>query len=299
MNFELNIDWELVRTWLSGDWVVSLLLVLIGWPLVRMLAGTTRKSLAKHSTPQASMLGYRFVLYGGTVILVLTILDQFEVPISTILGAAGIASVAIGFAAQTSLSNLISGVFLIWEKPFMVDDVVKVGDTTGAVVAIDLLSTKIRTFDNTLVRIPNENLIKNPCTNITKFAIRRFDINLGVAYKEDINKVVQILREVADQNPHCLDEPEPLIVFKGFGDSALEFLFGVWFAKADFLQLRNSIQREIKERFDAEGIEIPFPHRTLYTGEVTEPFPIRLVQEGPAAVPAAPPPASDGQGLQP
>lgn len=292
----MTIPWDQVWEWLSGDWAVALVLIVVGWPLIRILAGVTRKSLSRHSTPQASMLGYRFVLYGGSVLLALTILDQFDVPLSTILGAAGIASVAIGFAAQTSLSNLISGIFLIWEKPFAVEDVVKAGDTTGVVVAIDLLSTKLRTFDNTLVRIPNENLIKNPCTNITKFAIRRFDINIGVAYKEDIARVAQILREIADNNPNCLDEPEPLIVFKGFGDSALEFLFGVWFAKADFLQLRNSIQREIKERFDKEGIEIPFPHRTLYTGDVTAPFPIRLVTDPvpPAAAPPVPTPSGGG-----
>jgi small-conductance mechanosensitive channel len=74
-----------------------------------------------------------------------------------------------------------------------------------------------------------------------------------------------------------LDEPEPLVIFLNFGDSALEFLFAVWFVKTDFLKLRNSIMQEIKERFDAEGIEIPFPHRTLYTGSVTEPFPVKVV----------------------
>ncbi len=273
----MRIPWDQVLEVLTGDWVVGILIVMLGWPLVRVVAGGVRKSLSKHSTAQASMLGYRLVLYGGSMILGLTVLDQFGVPLSTILGAAGVASVAIGFASQTSLSNLISGLFLIWEKPFAADDVIKVGDTTGVVVAIDLLSTKLRTFDNTLVRIPNENLIKNPCTNITRFPIRRFDINIGVGYKEDIAKVMQILREIADNNPNCLDEPEPLILFKGFGESALEFLFGVWFAKDDFLQLRNSIQREIKERFDKEGIQIPFPHLTLYTGEVTKPFPIQMM----------------------
>jgi small-conductance mechanosensitive channel len=271
--------WEHVSDLMASAWVSAALVILIGWPIVRFFAGQVRKTLTKRSTPQASMLGYRFVLYGGSVILVLTALERLDVPLSTILGAAGIASVAIGFAAQTSLSNLISGIFLIWEKPFAVEDVIKSGDTTGVVVAIDLLSTKIRTFDNMLVRIPNETLIKTQTTNITRFQIRRFDINLGVAYKEDIGRVIAILKDIANNNPNCLDEPEPLILFKGFGDSALEFLFGVWFARADFLNLRNSIQREIKERFDAEGIEIPFPHRTLYAGEVSKPFPVRMVKD--------------------
>ena len=284
----MNIPWKEITDFIGNRWVAGILIFLIGWPMVRLFAGMLRKQLVKRSTAQASMLGYRLVLYSGSVIVILTALGQFGLELSTILGAAGIAGVAIGFAAQTSLSNLISGIFLIWEKPFAVDDVVKSGDTVGLVMAIDLLSTKIRTFDNQLVRIPNETLIKSPCTNITRFAIRRFDINLGVAYKEDIGKVTKILREIANNNPHCLDEPEPIIIFKGFGDSALEFLFGVWFAKADFLQLRNSIQKEIKERFDAEGIEIPFPHRTLYAGEASKPFPVRVVPEQPPGDPAGP-----------
>jgi small-conductance mechanosensitive channel len=85
-----------------------------------------------------------------------------------------------------------------------------------------------------------------------------------------------MLRDIADKNPYCLDEPEPFVMFMNFGYSALDIVFGVWFAKEQFLNLRKTIMREIKERFDAEDIEIPFPHRTLYTGSVTEPFPIRL-----------------------
>jgi small-conductance mechanosensitive channel len=147
------------------------------------------------------------------------------------------------------------------------------------VQSIELLSTKLRTFDNKYVRIPNETLIKSEVTNITRFPIRRLDILLGVAYKENIGRVVDVLKEIADKNPNCLDEPEPIIVFRSFGDSAQELLFGVWFAKEDFIQLRNSIYQEIKERFDQEGIEIPFPHRTIYTGATTDPFPVTVTQQ--------------------
>ena len=199
--------------------------------------------------------------------------------LTALLGAAGIAGIAIGFASQTSVSNIISGLFLISEKPFEVGDLIKVDDTKGNVLSIDLLSVKLRTLDNQLVRIPNESLIKNQVTNITRFPIRRFDINVGVAYKEDVSRVREVLLDIAKNNPYCLDEPEPLVLFLNFGDSALEFLFAVWFVKTDFFKLRNSVMQDIKERFDAEGIEIPFPHRTLYTGSVTEPFPVYVVQD--------------------
>src|SRR5690606_6742782 len=118
--------------------------------------------------------------------------------------------------------------------------------------------------------------------NITRFPIRRLDINIRVDYKEDIPKVIRVLKEVADANPLSLDEPEPIIIFSGYGDSSLDFMLGVWFAKADMLLLRNSIMQEIKHRFDQEGISIPFPHRTLYAGDVTKPFPVQMVEAKPA-----------------
>jgi small-conductance mechanosensitive channel len=100
-----------------------------------------------------------------------------------------------------------------------------------------------------------------------------------VAYHTDIEHLKRVLREIAAANPFCLDEPEPLIVFSNFGDSALEFLFGLWFYKTDYLNLKNSVMQEIKERFDREGIEIPFPHLSLYSGSVTDPMPIRVVDD--------------------
>lgn len=257
-------------------WICVLLLV-IGLPLFQLFGYLIRKGLKNKLTDQAVMLLSKGVVYTGSLIIVLMVLQHAGVKLGTLLGAAGIAGVAIGFASQTSLSNLISGIFLVWERPFQVGDALQTGSDMGIVYSIDLLSIQLRTYDNKLIRIPNESLIKNAFTNITRFPIRRMDIPIGVAYKEDVERVMDILREVADQNRYCLDEPEPVIIFKGFGDSALEILFAPWFAKTDYVALRNSILIDVKRRFDAEGIEIPFPHRTLYTGAVTDPFPIRLV----------------------
>jgi len=149
------------------------------------------------------------------------------------------------------------------------------------VLSIDLLSVKIKTFDNQYIRIPNEKLLGSELTNVTRFPIRRMDINLSVAYKTDVNHLKTLLLELAAANPYCLDEPEPMIVFTNFGDSGLEFLFAVWFYKTDYLNLKNSIMQEIKERFESEGIEIPFPHLSLYSGSATDPMPIRIVNDLP------------------
>jgi len=271
-----------------NEWIRALLILLIASPLIRLSANVLRKSLKKRYSAQSAMVAFHLVNYGGGTIILLTVLAELGFEIATLLGAAGVLGVAIGFASQTSLSNLISGIFLIWEHPFEIGDIINVDTVTGIVEEIDLLSARIRKFDNTLVRIPNEDLIKTRLINITRYPIRRLDVEVGVAYKEDVEKVMGVLKDIADQNPWCLDEPEPLILFKGFGESSLNFLFGVWFSKTDFLALRNSIQIEIHQRFKKEGIEIPFPHLTVYTGSETDPFPVRL--DSPKASPPAAPP---------
>lgn len=205
-------------------------------------------------------------------------LGELGFHVGVLMGAAGLFTVALGFASQTSASNLISGLFLIIEQPFVIGDIVRVEDVTGEVLSIDLLSIKLRTFDNLFVRVPNETIIKTKVINLTHFPIRRIDLQVGVAYKEDLPRVREVLAEVADRNPLCLDEPAPVYIFKGFGESSLDMQFSVWTKRENYLALLNSIYLEIKAAFDAAGIEIPFPHRSLYTGSVTDPFPIRIVE---------------------
>ncbi|MBU0678325.1 MAG: mechanosensitive ion channel family protein [Verrucomicrobia bacterium] len=273
----------------------AVLLLVIGLPIFKALSTIMARFLKGHVSDQSVLLLSKSVLYGGSTLLLIMFMRELGFKLTTLLGAAGIAGVAIGFASQTSLSNLISGLFLIWEKPFQIGDVLNVGDSAGVVHSIDLLSVNLRTFDNRFIRIPNENLIKTSFTNVTRFPIRRMDLDIGVAYKEDVGRVTKILQELAANNPYCLDEPAPLVLFKGFGDSALEFLFGIWFVKTDFVQLRNSIMREIKERLDAEGIEIPFPHRTLYAGAATAPFPVRVVEDPAGLISRTSPPEKEQQ----
>ncbi len=267
-------DWEMIV-----PVVVRIVLMLVlGLPLLKILAAMAARAVRNRFSVQNTMLLRKSVFYIGTVLLLVMILQELGFSLGALLGAAGIAGVALGFASQTSLSNVISGIFLISEKPFEIGDIIRVGDTLGIVLSIDLLSVKLRRFDNTFVRLPNESLIKSELTNVTRFPIRRFDLNLGVAYKEDVKRVVEVLKDIAKNNPYVLEEPEPMVAFTGFGDSALQIFVGVWFVKTDFMLLRDSLLPEIKRRFDEENIEIPFPHRTLYTGSITDPFPVRMVE---------------------
>jgi small-conductance mechanosensitive channel len=215
----------------------------------------------------------------GVSSIILMILNQLDIKLAALLGAAGIVGIIIGIASQSSIGNIVSGIFMISEKTFEIGDLIRVGDKLGVVYAIDLLSVKLKTQDNLLIRIPNQTMISTEVTNITRFPIRRMDIELGVAYKEDLRKVLEVLKKIAKENPLCLDEPEPLILIRKYGESSIDLLFGLWFEKTNYVKLRNSILTEIKETFDKEAIEIPFPHRTIYTGEATLPFPVKTFSD--------------------
>jgi small-conductance mechanosensitive channel len=160
------------------------------------------------------------------------------------------------------------------ERPFSITDVIKVNDITGEVISIDLLSVKLRTFDNLFVRIPNESMIKSAVTTLTKYPIRRADLKIGIAYKEDIETVRTILLDIAAKNLICLVEPAPVFILTGFGSSSVDIQFSVWARRENFLTLKNTMYMEIKKTFDQQGIEIPFPHVSLYAGTATSPFPL-------------------------
>jgi len=269
---------EILTTLNIASLIRAVLLLIAGLALARISRHAIERLTKDRFSAQHAALARRVVFYTVLAIFLVMALRQLGFSLSVLLGAAGILSVAVGFASQTAASNLISGLFLIGEKPFAIGDIVKIDDTTGEVLAIDLISVKIRTYDNLFVRIPNETVMKSAVTTLTKFPIRRLDLKLGVAYKEDISNVRAILEKVAEANPLCLDDPGPLFIFTGFGDSALEIQFSVWAVRENFLPLKNSIQEEIKRAFDAAAVEIPFPHLSLYTGSVTEPFPVRMVK---------------------
>ncbi len=255
----------------------ALIIIIIGFVLARVASLALRRAFRESASPHVAVLTQRAAFYVILSLSVITALHQLGFNFGVLLGAAGILTIAVGFASQTSMSNLISGLFLIGERPFAIGDLIKIGDTVGEVLSIDLLSVKLRLFDNTYVRIPNETIIKSEVSTLTKFPIRRIDLKIGVAFEEDIARVRQVLLDVADKNPLCLEEPSPLFLFQGFGDSSINLQFSIWVKTEEYLTLRNNIQLEIKAAFDLERIEIPFPHRTLYTGSKTEPFPVTIV----------------------
>ncbi len=257
-------------------WIKAVLILLGGLLFVRLIANALFRAIDGIMEVTAARTLKRIVVWGLSAVVVLASLHQLGFNLGVLLGAAGVLSVALGFASQTSASNLVSGLFLVLEKSFGIGDMIRVGGTTGEVLSIDLLSVKLRTFDNLFVRIPNETLIKTEITNFSRFPIRRYDLKVGIAYKEDLERVHDLLIEVADAYQFSLDHPRPLVIFQGFGESSIDLQFSIWTASSNYLQTRNEMPARVKQAFDAAGIEIPFPHRTLYTGSETTAFPVQL-----------------------
>jgi small-conductance mechanosensitive channel len=268
---------EFLQTEQMMNIIRAILIFAAGYFMARLFSSFLVRTLKESLNPHRMMLLRMGSYYAILALFLIAALIQLGFDLGILLGTAGILTVALAFASQTSVSNIISGLFLIADKPFQVGDILQVGSTVGAVLEIGLMSVNLRKFDNTFVRLPNELLIKSEFWNLTKFPIRRLDLKLGVAYKEDIEQVREILIDVADKNALSLEEPRPLFIFQGFGDSALEIQFSVWVVNENYLSLKNSLPAEIKKAFDAAGIEIPFPHRSIYAGSVTEPFPIQVI----------------------
>jgi small-conductance mechanosensitive channel len=273
----MNIEWSSFFTVDTLGKIIRIVIILtVGIAITYILAYLTRKILPVKWSRQRRMIINRIIQYTGFIVIFLIIISELKVNLAPIFGAAGVIGLVVGVASQTSIGNIISGFFLVSEKSFEIGDVVRLGDKTGTVFSIDLLSIKIRTFDNLMIRVPNQTVISTELINLTRFPIRRIDMVVSVAYKEDLGKVKHILETVAKQNPMCLDEPEPVIIFQAFGASGIDIMLGIWVERANYLDVKNAVFREIKEAFDQEGIEIPFPHVSLYAGENTAPIPVSV-----------------------
>jgi len=269
MNVFVDIAW--------GQWISSGFLLVLGIVLGSLAARSVSKVMAKRSSRHHTVMVRRLVFYVIFLLFGVAALREAGFSLDVVLGAAGILTVAIGFASQTSASNMISGLFLLVEKPFEIGDFIEVEAIMGEVVGIDMLSVKLRTRDNLYVRIPNETLIKTPVINRSRFPIRRIDLSVGIAYAEDVEKVENLLMELAEKNPVCLEEPKAFVLVSAFGPSSVDLQFSFWVPKDKVLEGKSGMLVAVKNALDKEGIEIPFPHSSIYAGSHSEPFRVQLL----------------------
>ena len=200
------------------------------------------------------------IYYCGISLCAIIALQSIGFDLSALLGAAGVIGIALGFAAKTSVSNIISGIFLLFEHSFSVGDTIKYQKITGVVQSIDLFSVKVRTFDNQLIRIPNEVILKEKITNVTYFDTRRVEIILHVFGQQDILVVKQIIEKTIAQTEHLLQTPKPVIVFKSViqkvyvNEKCVVLLVRFWAEQKYVFRTTTMFAENLKNSFDLENI---------------------------------------------
>lgn len=274
---------ESIKNMLNSDTGLMLLrvlaIVLVGILLIKLLSIFMKRVVLRTAKAQVKLLINKVLVYSLYLILMSVILAELGIQLTAILGTIGILGIVVGIASQTSIGNVISGIFLISENAFEIGDILRVDNNTGVVYSIDLLSIKLKTFDNLLVRIPNQTLISAQITNITKFPYRRQDFNLRVAYDTDLVLLKDILTNIVKETPHCLTDPEPLVMIQNFGVNGIELLFGVWFENANFVKVRNEVNKELQKRFRQHQITVPYMQVSLTNQKTSEDLPINKHEE--------------------
>ncbi|MHA3081552.1 mechanosensitive ion channel family protein [Acinetobacter sp. ANC 5502] len=247
-----------------SDMFVAATLCLIGFALARLVSNAFIRTIGAKFNAHQRMVWRRGIFYTIFLFFVMAGLREAGFKVSVFLGAAGILTVALGFASQTSATNLISGLFLIGEGSFEVGDTIQLtllrGQVIeGEVISIDLLSVKLLTLDNIYIRLPNEQLIKTPVYNLSKYPIRRIPITLAVSFHENLSKVREVLLTTAKHHVFVLDDPKPAMTVTAFGESSIELLFTIWCQQENYLLVKDEMQERVRDAFVKNNIEIPVP----------------------------------------
>ncbi|NNF08632.1 MAG: mechanosensitive ion channel family protein [Candidatus Eisenbacteria bacterium] len=197
--------------------------------------------------------------------------SQVGINVGAALAGIGVMGIALGFAAQEFLANIIAGFVIFWDKPFVVGDYIDTNDERGVVKNITLRSTRIKTNQNNYVVIPNKKIIDDPVINFSKHGSTRVDIPVGIAYKEDIGKARSVLLEAVGGLDMILKDPEPTVVVKDLGGSSVDLLVRVWIDHAEKERPTYfAVAEQSKVSLDEAGIEIPFPHLQLFVDNVED-----------------------------
>ena len=209
--------------------------------------------------PLENIVFYSIVFLGIVVALI-----PLGVNLSGLIVAGGVAGIVIGFASQQAVSNLISGLFLLIEQPLRIGDPVSLEGVEGVVLDINVFSTKVRTWDGRIVRIPNSTVFTSIITNYYRTRARRVEISIGLSYDTDIEKALEVLRGLMEDHPFCLVNPAPEVFVQEYGDSAIVFTMRCWAPPPVWFRTKVELQTRLKEELDRAGIEIPFPQLDLH-----------------------------------
>ncbi|BBC41639.1 mechanosensitive ion channel family protein [Photobacterium damselae subsp. piscicida] len=276
-----KVIWSIVSSWTHelGSWVFAnapqmlfkiLIFVLIIF-LARVLKNLTRKMVKRAVTSpnlkMSQLMQEFFISMSGKGVFcigLLIALSQIGLDLTPILTGFGVAGVIIGFALQDTLSNFASGMMLLIYRPFDVGDFVEAGSVSGKVSHMSLVNTTIKTFDNQIIIVPNSKIWGDIIKNVTHERVRRVDMIFGISYSDDIELTEKVLHEIIESHESVLRSPEPTIKLHTLNSSSVDFIVRPWVKTEDYWDVYWDITREVKMRFDREGISIPFPQQDVH-----------------------------------
>ncbi len=247
--------------------VIGAILILI---LGYIIAGWAAKKV-KNSTSKADQVDDTLVpILAQTtrililVITVLAVLGQFGVETTSVIAILGAAGLAVGLALQGTLSNIAAGMMLLILRPFKVGDAVNIGGTFGIVDEIGLFMTNMHSFDNIGISMPNSRVWGTEIQNLSRFDTRRVDMEFGIGYDDDMDKAMDIIKKILDEDERVLEDPAPLVAISEHGDSHIGIRVRPWTQSSNVWPLRYDIHKRVKEEFDANDVNIPFPQRDVH-----------------------------------
>ncbi|MET1124496.1 MAG: mechanosensitive ion channel family protein [Archaeoglobaceae archaeon] len=247
-----------------GDVLFAALVIAVAALVGKAIAVNLRRTLADRISRDQLELLAKLVQYAIVVVAVVAVLPVLGVNLTGLLVAGGIAGIVLGFASQSVVANLVSGLFLLWEKPIKIGDQVNVDGVMGFVEDVRIMSTIIRTYDGLYVRIPNEKIFTSNITNYVANVARRFEYIVSISYKDDAEKAVEVINRVIDEHPFALKIPEPQVFVDNLGDSGVNIVVRIWSPSTEWYPVKMELLWKIKKALEDAGIEIPFPQRVVW-----------------------------------
>ena len=277
----LQDSWQMLQLSLVKnvpDMIFRLLLFIIVLVIFRVLSRLARRATVaacERSGADLSILLRNILasVSSGAVMVVgvLMALSQIGISLGPMLAGLGVAGFVLGFALQDTLSNFAAGGMILIYRPYDVDDFVEVTGASGLVKKMSLVSTTITTFDNQTLVVPNSKIWGNVIKNVTAEKVRRVDLEFGIGYGDDIEHAERVLADVVGGHQMVLKSPEAKIKLHSLGDSSVNFIVRPWAKTENYWNVYWDLTREIKMRFDKEGISIPFPQRDVHVYNEREP----------------------------
>jgi small conductance mechanosensitive channel len=276
----LRANWALVSGWLTSAegglrWIkkisIFFIMVLVSWILAVLISKAVKKAVVRIEGASALLKDFIVNIIRKLIFIVgfVVALSMLEINVGPLLAAIGAAGFIIGFALQGTLSNFAAGIMILIYRPYDVGDFVDIGGTFGTVDAMTIVSTTLMTLDNQKVVVPNNMIWGDKITNVTGSDQRRVDMVFGIGYSDDIAKAQKILEDILQKHEAILEDPEPVVKVHELADSSVNFAVRPWVKTEDYWDVYWDVTRTVKERFDAEGVSIPFPQRDVHLHQAT------------------------------